>query len=162
MIPGLGRSAGEGIGLPITVFLGFPCGSAGKESTHNTGNLGCIPALERYPGEGKDYPVQYSGLENSTDCIVHGGAKGQTQLSDFHFDPQINHMLKSYSPNGWYVEKRLWEVIKFRLGHEDAALIVALVALKGKRSSLFLPLFPGECTARGPCDNIERSWPFAT
>ena len=52
--------------------VGFPCGSAGKESTCNVGHLGSIPGLRRYPGEGKGYPLQYSGLENSMDCIVHG------------------------------------------------------------------------------------------
>ena len=64
---------------------GFPCGSAGKESACNVGDLGSIPGLGRSPGEGKGYPFQYSGLENSKDCIVQGVAKGQTQLSDFHF-----------------------------------------------------------------------------
>ena len=58
--------------------IGFPCGSAGKESTCNGGDLGSIP------GEGKGYPLQYSGLENSMDCIVYGVAKSQTRLSDFH------------------------------------------------------------------------------
>ena len=64
---------------------GFPCGSAGKESACNVGDLGSIPALGRSPGEGKGYPLQYSGLENSMDCIVHGVTKSQTRLSDFHF-----------------------------------------------------------------------------
>ena len=64
--------------LPIPVFLGFPCGSAGEESTCNAGDLGSIPGLERSPGEGKGYPLQYSGLENSMDSIVHGFAKSQT------------------------------------------------------------------------------------
>ena len=110
MIPGSGRSAGEGIGyplqcswaslvaqlvirlqrrrlgfdprvgkipwrrerLPTPVFLGFPCGSADKESACNAGDLGLIPGLGKSPGEGKGYPLQYSGLENSTDCIIHG------------------------------------------------------------------------------------------
>ena len=53
-------------------ILGFPCGSAGKESDCNAGDLGSIPGLGRSPGEGKAYPLQYSGLENSKDCIVHG------------------------------------------------------------------------------------------
>ena len=44
-----------------------------------------IPGLGRSPGEGKGYPVQYLGLENSMGCIVHGIAKSQTQLNDFHF-----------------------------------------------------------------------------
>ena len=48
----------------------FPCGSAGKESAYNAGDLGLIPGLGRSPGEGKGDPLQYSGLENSMDCIV--------------------------------------------------------------------------------------------
>ena len=66
-------------------FMGFPCGSAGKESTCNVGDLGSIPGLGRSPGEGKGYPLQYSGLENSMDYTVHGVTKSQTRLSDFHF-----------------------------------------------------------------------------
>ena len=65
--------------------LGFPGGSAGKESACNAGELGSIPGLGRSPGEGKGYPLQFSGLENSMDCIVNGVTKSQTQLSDFHF-----------------------------------------------------------------------------
>ena len=70
---------------PAPIFLGFPCGSAGKESTCNAGDLGLIPGLGSSPGEGRGYQLQYSGLENSMNCIVHGVAKSQTQLSDFHF-----------------------------------------------------------------------------
>ena len=65
--------------------LGLACGSAGKESAYNEGDLGLIPGLGRSPGEGNGYPLQYSGLENSMDCIVQGVAKSQTQLRDFHF-----------------------------------------------------------------------------
>ena len=71
--------------LPTPVFLGFLCGSAGKESACNAGDGGSIPELGRSPGEGKGYPLQYSGLENSMDCIVHGVTKSRVQLSDFHF-----------------------------------------------------------------------------
>ena len=70
--------------LPTPVFLGFSCGSAGKESTCNAGDLGLNPRLGRSPGEGNSYPLQYSGLENSMNCIVHGVTKSRTQLSDFH------------------------------------------------------------------------------
>ena len=49
------------------------------------GDVGSIPGLGRSPGEGNDYPLQYSGLENSMDSIVHGVTKSWTQLSDFHF-----------------------------------------------------------------------------
>ena len=63
---------------------GPPGGSAGKESTCNVGNLGSIPGLGRSPGEGKSYPLQYSGLETCMDCTVHGVTKSCTWLSDFH------------------------------------------------------------------------------
>jgi len=64
---------------------GFPCGSDSKESAYNAGDLGSIPGLGRSPGEGNSYPLQYSGLENSMDHIVHGVAKSRTPLSNFHF-----------------------------------------------------------------------------
>ena len=66
-------------------WLDFPGGSAGKESPCNSGDLGLIPELGRSPGKGKGYPLQYSGLGNSMDRIVHGVGKSQTGLSDFHF-----------------------------------------------------------------------------
>ena len=75
--------------LPTPVFLGFPCSSAGKESACNAGDLGLIPGLERSPREGNSYPLQYSGLENSVDCIVHGVAKSRTRRSDFHLQFNI-------------------------------------------------------------------------
>ena len=71
--------------LPTPVFSNFSCGSGGKETAYNAGDLGSIPGLERSPGEDKGYPLQYSRLENSTDCIVHGFTKSWTQLRDFHF-----------------------------------------------------------------------------
>ena len=55
-----------------SLCLDFPCGSADKESTCSARDLGSIPGLGRSPGEAKGYPLQYSGLENSMDCIVHG------------------------------------------------------------------------------------------
>ena len=66
---------------------GFPCGSAGKESACNGGDLGSVSGLGRSPGEGKGYPLQYSRLENSMDrgpwrATVHGVAKSWTRLSD--------------------------------------------------------------------------------
>ena len=67
------------------MFLGFPYSSGGKESACDAGDLSLIPGLGRSPGEGKGYPLQYSGLENFTHGIVHGVAKSQTRLSDFHF-----------------------------------------------------------------------------
>ena len=71
--------------FPTSVFSGFPCGSAGEESSCNAGDLGPIPGLGRSPGEGNGYPLQFSGLENSMDSIAHGVAKSWTGLSGFHF-----------------------------------------------------------------------------
>ena len=65
--------------------MGFPCGSADKESVCNAGDLGLIPRLGRSPGGRNGYLLQYSALENFMDCIVHRVAESRTQLSDFHF-----------------------------------------------------------------------------
>ena len=75
--------------LPTPVFLGFPCGSVGKESACNVGDLGSIPRLGRSPGEGKGYPLQYSGLENPLDSKFRGVTKSRRRLSDFHFHRTI-------------------------------------------------------------------------
>ena len=58
--------------LPTPVFLGFLGGLAGKESAYNAEDLSLIPGLGRSPREGKGYPLQYSGLESSMDCIAMG------------------------------------------------------------------------------------------
>ena len=58
--------------------MGFLCGSAGKESACNVGDQGLIPGLGRSPVEGNGYPLQYSGLENSMNCIVHVVAESDT------------------------------------------------------------------------------------
>ena len=60
--------------LCVALYISV-CGSAGKESAHNAGDLDSIPGLGRSPGEEKDYPLQYSGLENSVDCISPWGRK---------------------------------------------------------------------------------------
>ena len=98
--------------LPTPVFLGFPCGSAGKGSTRNAGDLGLIPGLGRSPGEGKGYPLQYSGLENSMDYTVDGVAKSQTQLSTFHFISlhfRVRRLgLTSWIPTHWLPIWWIW------------------------------------------------------
>ena len=86
--------------LSTPVFLGFPCGSAGKESTCNAGDLGPIPGLGRSPGEGESYPLQYSGLENSMDCIILEVAKSRTRLSDFHFQAHPGPNLLPFGKKG--------------------------------------------------------------
>ena len=70
--------------LLIPVFLGFPGGSAGKESARNVRDLGSIPGLGRSPGGRHGNPLQYSGLENSMD-YSSWRYKSRTRLSDFRF-----------------------------------------------------------------------------
>ena len=71
-------SKGEGSRKEVARFLGFPCGSAGRESSCSAGDLASVSELGRSHGEGKGYPLQYSGLEKSMDCIGHGEAESDT------------------------------------------------------------------------------------
>ena len=110
--------------LPTPVFLGFSCGSAGKESTCNLEDLGLIPELGKSPGEGKGYPLQYSGLESSMDCIVHEVA--ETQLSNFHF-----HKLKGLEVYIWKGRGKYWlrEAKTILLMFPGGTFLVSLYAL---------------------------------
>ena len=74
--------------LATPAFLGFPSGSAGKESARNARDLGLIHGLGRFPGEGNGYPLQFLGLENSMDCIVHGITKSRSLVS-LHAERQM-------------------------------------------------------------------------
>ena len=85
----LGSSKKAYLRLKFATSTQLPCGSAGKESTCNAGDLGLIPGLGKSPGERKGYPLQYSGLENSMDYIVYGVAKSWTWLSNFHSLTQL-------------------------------------------------------------------------
>ena len=69
----------------VPSHMGFPSSLAGKESTCNAGHPSSTPGLGRSPGEGNGYPLQFSVLENSMDCVVHRVTKSGTRLSDFHF-----------------------------------------------------------------------------
>ena len=90
---GLGKEGKKCAGsclLSICVQLllthdGLPLWLSSRESSCNVGDLGLNPGLGRSLGKGKGYPLQYCGLENSMNCIVHGVAKSQTRLRDFHF-----------------------------------------------------------------------------
>jgi len=86
---------------------GFPCGSAGKESTCNAGDLGSVSGLGRSPGEGKGYPLQYSGLENSTDCVVQGVVKSRSDTTEWLslYSLSINFRI-SLSP--WKIMMGFW------------------------------------------------------
>ena len=79
---------------------GFPDSSAAKEATCNAADLGSIPE------EGKGYPLKYSGLENSMDCIVHGVTKSQTRLSDFRF--RFIYCASHILCSGFFTSWRFW------------------------------------------------------
>ena len=85
--------------------LGFPGGSAGKEFVCNAGDLGLIPRLGRSPGEGKGYLIQYSGLENPMDYIVHGVSKELTRMSDFSLSGFNSTLTKSFQTYKLGLEK---------------------------------------------------------
>ena len=90
-------------------ILGFPGGSDGKKSAFNTRDAGSIPGSGRSPGEGNGYPLQYSCLENSTDrgawwTTVHGVAKSQPQLSDWH----ALYVLTPHVISWWWTEDSGW------------------------------------------------------
>ena len=95
-------------------FLGFPGGSAGKEYACNAGDLGSIPRLGRSPGEANSYPLQYSDLENSMDCIVHGVTNSQTQLINFHlhFGDQSKDIQRAHGI-GIVKDQRAWNNIAY-------------------------------------------------
>ena len=88
--------------IRVLLYSSLPGGSASKESTCNVGNLGLIPELGRSPGERKGYPLQYSGLENPMDSIVHGVTKSWTQQSNCYLSWDMEYYsLRShglYSP----------------------------------------------------------------
>ena len=94
-------SKGNCIQCSVVAYMGFPCGSSGKESTCNAEDLGSIPGLGRYLGEGKGYQLQYLSRENSMDCIVHEVAKSWTWLSDFHVHFQWPIWEKNLKKSGY-------------------------------------------------------------
>ena len=110
----------------LNSVLGFPGGSAGKEFACNAGDLGSIAGLWRSPGEGDSYPLQYSGLENSMDCIVHGVAKSQTRLRDtsisLHFKQRIKkqrHLFADKGPYSWNYGFSNSHVQMWELDHKE-------------------------------------------
>ena len=125
----------------------FSGGSDGKESTCNKGDLGSVPGLGRSPGGWNSYPLQYSGLENSMDSLVHGVAKSQTWLSDFHLtslDFTISvlwfHISTLYKPEIFYEAFKTQGCIFTRIGK---VLAVALVLILICSSAFLLPLYCG-------------------
>ena len=85
--------------------LGFPCGSAGKESARRAGATGSIPGLERSPGEGKGYPLQHSGLENSMDCIVHGVAESWDTTERLSLSSNLTPKCPVLTPDSFLLDR---------------------------------------------------------
>ena len=110
-----------------------PHSSVGKEFTCNAGDPGSILGLRRSPGEGKGSPLQYSGLENSLDSIVHGVAKSQTQLSDCHSLCIIHNTCKL---NFWRSVKPFPEV---------ATVLYLYTMYKGSNFCIFSPILALVC-----------------
>ena len=126
--------------LTLLYGMGFPCGSAGKESAHNVGDLGSIPGLGRSPGEGKGYSLQYSDLENSMYCIVHGVTKSWTWLSDFHFHftSLYGHLLSHLSHLTFYDPmdcsppgSSVHEILQAKIGVGSHALLQGIFPTQG-------------------------------
>ena len=141
-------------------LLDFPSGSAGKESAFN-GDPGSIPGLGRSAGEGKGNPLQYSGLENSTDCIVHGVTKSWTRLTDFHFTYWdiftyqscssfihrliFNHRFPLNSENIFYVfDTVLFKKLRVQQGPDTKPEIISMPFTKQQNATALL--------------NLKQSW----
>ena len=94
--------------------LGFPDSSVGKESSCNGGDRGAIPGSGRSPGEGIGYPLQYSGLENSMDCIVYGVTKSRTRATlTFIFTFTFIHT-KNFDQTAGTVKMNKWSLLESR------------------------------------------------
>ena len=124
--------------------LGILCGPAGKESACSAGHLGSIPGLGRSP-EGKGYPLQYCGQENSMDCIVHGVEKSGTQLSHFHFQDKDE---RSQTGQGFttILQQKIWRKKKRNRKAEFTRVFQQLL-----NPTLNL-------RDRGPKSNLGRVW----
>ena len=125
------------------IYMGFPCGSAGKGSACSMGDLGSIPGLGRSLGEGKGYPLQYSGLENSMDCIDRGVTKSQIWLSDLHLAPHSSTLAWKIP---WMEEPgRLQTMGSLRVRHDLTTSLSLFTFMHWERKWQPTPVFlPGE------------------
>ena len=106
--------AGSPIWLSDWTEVKLTC-SVGKDSACNTGDPGSIPGLGRFAEEGIGYPFQYSGLENSMDCIVHAVARSQTRLSYFHFHMYVISNKAKEANSSWVPYWNVCPVLLFTL-----------------------------------------------
>ena len=122
-------------------MLGFSNSSVGKESACNAGDPSSIPGLGRCPAEGIGYPLQYSGLENSMDCKVHGVTKSRTQLNNFHL------ILPSTGHAGGLGDAQLQPGVP---GDQPASTCLGIWSSEGCHASTC----SGICQSRGPRRSI--------
>ena len=108
---------GEGTGYPLPYSQGFPCGSAGKESTCSVGDLGSVPGLGRSPGEGKGYSLQYSCLENFMDTVAHLWRRKRSRKR-FLNTAQLLKLKCSFLPD--LIKHRVWWVRPCRVASSSA------------------------------------------
>ena len=161
----------------LPLLMGFPDSSVGKGSPCNVGDLGSIPWLGRSPGEGKGYPLQYSGLENSMGYIVQGVAKNWTRLSDFHSLPH-SHFWRLRSKKGCWGTKAVYCTYpqhtpppKGKANHPStpaqpldspiSSLHIRnqLAHLRSKQGDLPVTSFRFSCYSKSPNKNLDRiSW----
>ena len=125
---------------------------SGKESACNVGDLGLVPGLGRSPGKGKGYPLQYFGLENSTDCIVHGVAKSQTRLRDFTFFSFYSQCC-SFHGSGQ---------LKMTYIQHINIILSIFTALKSPLCSIYLSFFSSHCIhfyfKTYTCQSVGKMW----
>ena len=126
------------------------------------GDLGSISGLGRSPGDRKGHSLQYSGLENSTDCTVHGVAKSQTWLSDFHFTSPCNSPVQMWEldneegwvpKNGWFWPMVLEKILESPLDDK-----INSVNPKGNQPWIFIGRTVAEALILWPLD--AKSWLF--
>ena len=96
-----------------------------------------VPGLGRSPGEGKGYPLQYSGLENSMDCIVHGAAKSWTWLSDIHlsYDPGISSWVYTKKMKNIPFTQNLYMNVHNNIVHNSQRVKITQTSIKWEKDN---------------------------
>ena len=136
LIPGLGRSAGEGLGYPLQYSWTSLVAQLVKKSTCNAGDLVSTPGLGRSPGEGNSYPLQYSGLENSMDCIYSPWGHKESDTNEWLSLVLVLHL-------GWVQSAPISEEPIQHLVH----LLNGLITLTRGNTNTIQPHSAGNCLA---------------
>ena len=113
--------------IKLQFKLGFPGGSAGKESVYNARDWGSILGLGRCPGEGKGYPLQYSVLENPLDCIPHGSQRDTTERFSLH---NSNYSSAMY----WVDEDKSLRFLSYKSGGAGISVVVQWLRFRAPKA----------------------------